>query len=67
MNYAEFLAALTPFNYKAPKDYKNYFSKYGDLVKTMMAVADVDGNGQISFCEFFFFVLFMQTTSKSIK
>lgn len=28
MSYGEFLKALTPFNYKAPKDFQNYFGKY---------------------------------------
>ena len=67
MSYAEFLKSLTPFNYNVPKAYKNYFAKYASNVEGILHVADVDKNGQISFTEFFFFVLFMQTTSKSIK
>lgn len=67
MSYSEFLKALTAFNYSTPKAYKNYFAKYEDTVNSILHIADVDKNGQISFTEFFFFVLMMQTTSKSIK
>ena len=50
-----------------PKDHKNYFSKHQSVVDNILQVADVDKNGQISFTEFFFFVLMMQTTDRAIK
>ena len=67
MSYAEFMKSLTPFNYNAPKDAKAYFAKFENEINKVLHIADVDKNGTISFTEFFFFVLMMQTTSKSIR
>lgn len=59
MSYQEFLKALVPYNYNAPKDNNKYFTTYKKQVEEILHIADVDKNGQISFCEFFFFVLMM--------
>jgi len=56
MSYQEFLKALVPYNYNAPKDNNKYFTTYKTQVEKILHIADVDKNGQISFCEFFFFV-----------
>lgn len=67
MSYQEFYSALTPYNYSAPKNMTAYFEQYKDYVGEIMYLADIDKNGQLSFTEFFFFVLICQTASKIIK
>ena len=53
MSYSDFFKALTPYNFTEMKDNKPYFKVYSpDILK----IADADGNGDISFAEFFFFV-----------
>ena len=67
MSYGDFLHSLSPYNYHVPKVFKNYFSKYTGVVEKILHIADVDKNGQINFCEFFFFVLMMNTSDRSIR
>jgi hypothetical protein len=57
MSYSDFFRALTPYNYTEFKSNKEYFEKYNpDILK----VADVNGDGVISFPEFFFFITILQ-------
>lgn len=57
MSYSDFFRALTPYNYTEIKSNKAYFEKYNpDILK----VADVNGDGVISFPEFFFFITILQ-------
>lgn len=57
MTYLDFFRALTPYNYTGFRDNKDYFEKYSpDILK----VADANGDGVISFTEFFFFVTILQ-------
>lgn len=67
MSYEEFLIALTPYNYNVSKDNHNYMATNKDTINKVLHIADVDGNGQISFTEFFFFVLLMTSTDRTIK
>lgn len=66
MSYEDFFKALTPYNYQKPKDNSDYFDKFQAQVNEIMKIADVDGDGQISFAEFYFFVLLCQTPEKCI-
>lgn len=57
MSYSDFFRALTPYNYTEMKSNKAYFEKYKpDILK----IADVNGDGVISFPEFFFFITILQ-------
>lgn len=56
MTYEEFLSAMTPYNYQAPKSHDEYMRKYHDKIDAIFQIADIDGNGLISFSEFFYFV-----------
>ncbi|CDW75918.1 calciumbinding atopy-related autoantigen [Stylonychia lemnae] len=57
MSYSDFFRALTPYNHSEIKDSKPYFDKYKpDILK----VADSNGDGVISFPEFFFFITILQ-------
>ena len=67
MSYQEFMKSLVPYNYNVPKDNSKYFAKHKARVEQILHIADVDKNGQISFTEFFFFVLMMQVTDRTIK
>ena len=53
MSYSDFFKSLTPYNFTELKSNKEYFEKNNpDILK----IADADGNGDISFPEFFFFI-----------
>ena len=56
MSYIDFLRAMTPYNYGEIKDGKEYLEIHKDKLKEVFALADPDGDGSISFTEFFFFV-----------
>lgn len=66
MSYQDFFHALTPYNYNKPKGKDAYFKKHSERVEELMRIADVDKDGQISFAEFYFFVLICQTPSRVI-
>ena len=66
MSYKDFFHALTPYNYNKPKSKDSYFKKHAERVDELMRIADVDKDGQISFAEFYFFVLICQTPSRVI-
>ena len=57
MSYAEFFKALTPYNYKSGQTMEKYMKDNKERVDHILQIADVDKNGQISFTEFFFFIL----------
>lgn len=65
MSYKEFLHCIIPYNHNRPKANK-YWSTHKDEIDHILHYADVDGDGTISFPEFFFFVLVLQTPSKYI-
>lgn len=67
MSQEEFFKALTPFNYNKPKDFQDYVEQHGDRIDTIFRVADTDGQGAISFTQFFFFVLMIQTSDRVIE
>ena len=63
MSYADFLRTLTPFNYrdiKSKEEIEAYIQKHGDHVKTIMNIADPDGDGTVDYTEFMFFIIFTQ-------
>ena len=57
MSYSDFFRALTPYNYTEMKSTKPYFDKYNPSI---LKIADVNGDGVISFPEFFFFITILQ-------
>ena len=60
MAYSDILRALTPYNYGEIKDTKEYMEKYSSKVGAILHLADADGDGTISFTEFFFFITILQ-------
>jgi Ca2+-binding EF-hand superfamily protein len=56
MTYSDFFKALTPYNYGEIKNNKEYIEKFAKRVEKVLHIADADGDGVISFTEFFFFV-----------
>jgi len=64
MTYSDFLRAMTPYNFQRPHDKKEFYLTHKHEVDHVMNIADVDGDGSISFNEFFFFVLVCQIPSK---
>ena len=59
MAYGDFFRALTPYNYgelKSAEDIKAYTEKHQERVNHLLHYADSNGDGVISFTEFFFFV-----------
>jgi len=60
MTYSDLLRALTPYNYGEIKDNKEYIEKFKDKIGRLIKLADADGNGTISFTEFFFFITLLQ-------
>jgi Ca2+-binding EF-hand superfamily protein len=56
MTYGDFFRALTPYNYGEIKSNKEYIEKFKSRVDKVLKLADADGDGFISFTEFFFFV-----------
>lgn len=68
MSYKEFFNALCPYNYAKVSDNNgNYFENNEKSIDKIMRIADVDKDGLISFSEFFFFVLVVQTPEAVIK
>lgn len=65
MSYADFFHAATPATsgIKSPGT-KNYFMMFRERVDEVMKIADMDKNGSITFAEFLFFILVMQTPSR---
>lgn len=55
---------MTPYNYSEIKDTKWYFEKYNPQI---LALADADHDGYITFTEFFFFLTIYQISSELIK
>lgn len=69
MSYADFFHALTPYNFMKHKkgSDKKYFKEKKEWVDKIMNIADVEGDGTISYFEFFFFVLVWETPSKHVS
>lgn len=67
MSYDEFFKALCPYIYQKPRDTRNFFQNFEKQISKILEIADVDKDGFISFHEFFFFVLLVQTPEKAIK
>lgn len=57
MTYDDFYRANTPYNYTKLKSSEDYMEKFKPK---LMGIVDADGNGQISFTEFFFFLTLLQ-------
>ena len=60
MSYSDFLKAITPYNYGPIKSGDEYLEKHGERIKKVLALADANSDGKISFTEFFFFVSVLQ-------
>mmetsp|Transcript_3401 Transcript_3401/g.5740 ORF Transcript_3401/g.5740 Transcript_3401/m.5740 type:complete len:157 (-) Transcript_3401:808-1278(-) len=70
MSYGDFFRALTPYNYQeimSAEDLSAYIAKFKARVDTLLHYADADGNGSISFTEFFFFVTVLQMPENIIR
>jgi len=51
---------MTPYNYCEIKPVKEYMEKHSDKIANILHFADADGDGTISFTEFFFFITLLQ-------
>ena len=63
MSYVDFLRTLTPYNYadlKSKEEIEKYLEKHGNQIKTVLKLADADGDGSVDFTEFLFFVTVLQ-------
>lgn len=69
MSYQEFLYALCPYNYakKSENGSDHFFQHHESSINKIMNYADMDKDGLITFSEFFFFVLVVQTPEAMIK
>lgn len=69
MSYQDFFNALTPYNFQKSRtnENKKYFKNHKEKIEKIMSFADADKDGTISFAEFYFFVLVLQTPSRMIK
>jgi Ca2+-binding EF-hand superfamily protein len=69
MTYTDFLYALTPYNYshlRSKEELKDYLENHHDRVARLLRYADSDGDGEISFTEFFFFVTVLQVPESTV-
>jgi hypothetical protein len=66
MTYGDFFRALTPYNYSEIKSNQEYIDKFIEKVGKVLHLADSDGDGVISFTEFFFFVTVLQLPTSII-
>jgi len=70
MTYGDFFKALTPYNYgeiKSSEDLEKYIEGFKTRVNKVLHYADADGDGIISFTEFFFFVTVLQLPETIIE
>ena len=59
MTYQDILRCITPYNYgeiKSSEEQKEYLELYGKQIHDLLKFADADGNGTISFTEYYFFL-----------
>jgi len=59
MSYGDFLRALTPYVYTSLPDSPDEYLK--ENTPKILLIVDADNDGSISFTEFFFFLLLLQT------
>ncbi len=62
MSYADFLITMTPYNQKSLIDHKEIEEYLKEKTPRILKFADTDGDGCISFTEFFFFLSIFQMT-----
>jgi len=63
MTLNDFFYAITPFNYSKGKD-QDFFEQHESLVFKM---ADGNGDGKMSFTEYFFFIVLLSTGASVVK
>ncbi|CAG9315575.1 unnamed protein product [Blepharisma stoltei] len=63
MSVADFFKAITPYNYSSCVN-QNFFDSHESLV---FKIADANGDGKLSFSEYFFFIVLLSTGAKWFK
>lgn len=67
MSYADLLRTMTPYNYGELQD-KEFINKYLEKhAPRLLTQVDVNKDGQISFTEFFFFMLMLQIPPAKLR
>ena len=67
MSYADFLQTMTPYNYGKLQE-KEFIEEYvKEHAPRILAKVDVNKDGEISFTEFFFFLLLLQIPASKLR
>lgn len=64
MSFQDFYKAVTPYCYASKQDPEEYFKRFQP--KTIQII-DADNSGELSFTEFFFFILLMQIPVNTMR